>query len=123
MQYQDYLAALERLRRVASGELSHVVYPGANGPQDRVSDKLTVCDFEHDDTPATVEWLREVLGKPESTHRDVCQWPVGRDSVDIFASREFVSVRFACTYHLLENPTRGDVLRLLGVFNERKSTC
>ncbi len=113
MNHQDYLAALDRLRRVASGELIHVVYPGENGPQDRVSDKLTIYDFEHNDTPATVEWLASIGDKQVNS-----------------AGIVFVKLSEAITawdlqpgvmltiygLDVLTNPTRGEVRTLLRVF-------
>ena len=105
MNHQDYLAAVDRLRRVESGELSHVVYPGANGPQDKVSDKLTVYDFEHDETPADLDWLWEHCPAGWNAHRV-------ESGLEIF-------IRTATSFVALTNPTRGDVLTLLRVFGAK----
>lgn len=121
MNHTDYLTACERLRRVESGELIHVVYPGANGPQDRVSDKLTVYDAEHDDTPATVEWLREVLGPLKQIRAEYLSWNIGKPGDGLRLWWLFDSQSIAINSVVdIPNPTRGEVLRLLGVFRERK---
>ncbi len=59
MNYQDYLAALDRLRRVKTDEpLSEIYGKPLVCPEDIRADKALIYDAEHDDTPATVEWLR-----------------------------------------------------------------
>ncbi len=59
MSHQDYLAALDRLRRVKTDEpLSEIYGKPLVCPEDIRTDKATIYDAEHDPTPATAEWLR-----------------------------------------------------------------
>lgn len=107
MNHTDYLAALERLRRVASGEEICEVY----GPRRRdewLADKALVFDAEHDTQPATVEWLSCLPTVP---------FPV-KATISLEGMRiEFMPNGKEIE---IENPTRGDVLTLLRVFRERK---
>jgi hypothetical protein len=59
--HEQYLAAVERLRRVESGEDFHEVYPDLTATMG--GDKLSVYDALHDATPATVEWCRTLGGE------------------------------------------------------------
>lgn len=129
--HNDYLAACERLRLLdnprdddrAKEVYGKTCYLPSN-PAVR-ADKATVYDAEHDQTPATVEWLREVFGKPWYEGIDVTTWQHGGFHIEYHPGGV---VRITCGHKIalddnnfdITNPTRGDVLRLLGVFKERK---
>jgi len=108
--YQEYRAAVERLRRVASESASGVY---ADVFVD--SDKLTIYDAEHDQTPASVEWLEsiEIAFKLLPGFELKCAF-VG--SIEIW---DYESELLAKTigWHKV-NPTRGDVLTALRLFKK-----
>jgi hypothetical protein len=111
------------MSRVKSGESVFVVY--SNDSSLILFDKATTYDAEHDSEPATVEWLREVLGEPEVSSRcgDFLSWRNG-----IWRLYTNVGLRFEYGGELrasdvpmdftISNPTRGQVLKLLSVFGE-----
>lgn len=108
MRHEDYLAAVERLRRVASGDLANLVYLGPSGPQEKICDMLIIYDAEHDPTPASVEWLKGLSKMP--CHVEYAFRLSGTE----------IAFIAHCGDVKLTNPTRGDVLTLLRVFRERK---
>ncbi len=117
MNYQDYLAALDRLRRVKTDEpLSEIYGKPLVCPEDIRTDKATVYDAEHDDTPATVEWL-ESIG---FVHDGGRSWRLGSFRFEDTSIKWLMVRSFGDIVANKPNPTRGDVLRLLGVFSERK---
>lgn len=119
--HEQYLAAVERLRRVESGDDPKEVY--RLGPSMAMyeigHDKALVYDAEHDDTPATVEWLREVVGEPTAKFGHTEIWRLTA-SVEVRIEGSLIRFMANIVSELCRNPTRGDVLTLLRVFSERK---
>lgn len=125
MNYHDYKAAVERLRMIQYGHDPVSVY-GCDSENEANADKVFIYDAEHDQTPATVEWLREVGG----VERDAMGMHCGCDisirfgGVDYwFRDGRYMAASLACDWKSdlhLTNHTRGDVLRLLGVFAKKE---
>jgi hypothetical protein len=113
--YNDYRAAVERLRRVESGQYCRVVYEEDDFGEHY--DKLTVYDAEHDPTPATVEWLREV--GLEAIDEGLCAFGMLQVLIEDDGS-------YAMLYDgqesmvFKDNPTRGDVLTALRLFSKKE---
>lgn len=112
MDYATYQAARERLRRLSVGEKYQRVYPYGVTKSSESYDKQIVYDAEHDSEPATVEWLREI-GFIERSGR----FESGKIEIESTGFRLYLYP--GC----VNEPTCGDVLTLLRVFAERKSTC
>ncbi len=124
MNYQDYLAALDRLRRVKTDEpLSEIYGKPLVCPEDIRTDKATIYDAETRPDTATVEWCREI-GFTEGN--------VGKHRIEI--GRVYFVQRFTDNGWSLviedtdgeqvvisKRPTRGEVLTVLRLFNERKA--
>jgi len=108
--YNDYKAAVERLRKVATKESLLAVYGNCQNPYMEVRfDKATIYDAEHDQTPATVDWLR---GLP--SHLCYINISVRLDGIRIMISDN------ECGDIKLLNPTRGDVITALRLFGKRE---
>ena len=110
--YQEYRAAVERLRRVASESASGVY---ADVFVD--SDKLTIYDAEHDQTPASVEWLRDVLGEPNGEFGNMIIWRLSA-SVEIRVVGSLVRFMANIVSEMCRNPTRGDAMTALRLFKK-----
>lgn len=119
--YNDYKAAVERLRRVASGEDRCKVYE-SYGIYDAFGlgvghDKATIYDAEHDREPVTVEWLREVGFEERDGDGEL---KIG----EIMASFKHWGSGYWVLYKqnkfVFDNPTRGDVLTALRLFGKRE---
>lgn len=104
--HNDYLAALDRLRRVASGEKVNDVYGSECPYRDLGIDKAIVYDAEHDDTAASEQWLTECGLINEPAFKILCNGATGTIAI---CGVSFVKLL----------PTRGDVLRLLRVFGAK----
>jgi len=116
--YNDYKAAVDRLRRVDSGEYSCDIY--RRGPHESDClidrDKRIIYDAEHDSEPASVEWLREVLGEPVEECCDEIAYKQCTLWLDDDGSLQ--SIGFDCSTFC--NPTRGDVLTALRLFAKKE---
>ena len=110
MNYNDYKAAVDRLRRVASGEDWGEIY---SSPTDRSLDKLTIYDAEHDREPATVEWCKEI-GFEHYAGVECPTYQLGGLRVTDIEGEIFFCHGNAS--RLNNNPTRGDVLTALRLF-------
>jgi hypothetical protein len=116
--YKTYQAAVERLRD--SVENAYVDQHGNRFSCQSVIDKAIIYDALHDATPATVEWLREIAceskivsgtGWSRTVYYGASEKP--------FASVNDGVVSLVGLARPVNNPTRGQVLMLLSVFNER----
>jgi hypothetical protein len=118
MNYNDYRAAVERLLRVESGESVHEVY--AIRDNDYAAwklDKAIIYDAEHDQAPATVEWLREV-GFEHYAGVECPTYELGPLRATLISG-----VLVLChgnSFRLSDNPTRGDVLTALRLFSKKE---
>lgn len=119
--YNDYLAAVERLRQLDltdNDDKCKLIYGSTcylpTNPAVR-ADKVLIYDAEHDREPASVEWLEGIGGKRIDA--------VGNTLVKFC---EFITVwkvdsGLLLTMHgmeMLTNPTRGDVLTALRLFKK-----
>ncbi len=103
--HEQYLASLDRLRMLNSPSVDQRVKAIHCNADAVLADKSTVYDFEHDDTPTDLDWLWE-------------HCPAGWNAHRVESGLE-ISIRTATSFVALTNPTRGDVLRLLGVFGDK----
>lgn len=109
--YQEYRAAVERLRRVASESASGVY---ADVFVD--SDKLTIYDAEHDQTQATVEWLESIGFVWDKNDGAMYN---GEFAIDPTTRTKRFPIYFKNRF-LIDNPTRGDVLTALRLFSKKE---
>jgi len=118
--YNDYLAAVERLRQLDltdNDDKCKLIYGSTcylpTNPAVR-ADKVFIYDAEHDSEPASVEWLREVLGEPVEECCDEIAYKQCTLWLDDDGSLQ--SIGFDCSTFI--NPTRGDVLTALRLFKK-----
>ena len=115
--YNDYLAAVERLRLLDlpdNDDKCKLIYGSTcylpTNPAVR-ADKVLIYDAERDQTPASVEWLREVLG-PEPDVDEV--WLVNGRYVAWYGES------MALFLGDIKLTTRGDVLTALRLFAKKE---
>ena len=121
MNIADYKAARERMRRVDGGEDRLDVYGGIFASLG--GDKLIVYDCEHDATPATVEWLREVgFDREKRTGNLRCGKLYGVVRFTDHGLSLMVEDIDGEQVVITKSPTRGDVLTALRLFGKKGST-
>ena len=112
MNYNDYTAAVEWLRIMQESGPAKAYGLGPSMAAYEVGhDKVLIYDAERDQTPASVEWLREVLG-PEPDVDEV--WLVNGRYVAWYGES------MALFLGDIKLTTRGDVLTALRLFAKKE---
>lgn len=114
----DYRAAVERLRRVESGESVHEVYAiRDNGYAAWRLDKALIYDAEHDQTPLAVELIQAEMGQDCKKYRYGVRdyWFTGERMFSFADSRIFVHGVMICS-----NATLGDLRKLLQLIAKKE---
>lgn len=123
MNYNDYLAAVERLRQLDltdNDDKCKLIYGSTCYlPTNQAvrADKVFVYDAEHDREPASVEWMREVLGEPTAKFGHITIWRITA-SVEFRSEGSLIRFMANIVSEMYRNPTRGEVLTALRLFKK-----
>lgn len=117
--YQEYIAVLKRMKEIEAKGTAELFYYhcSTSGHSQACQDKATIYDSEHDQTSATVEWLREVLGEPTGELGHMMIWRLTA-SVEIRVEGSLIRFMASIVSEMCRNPTRGDVLTALRLFKK-----
>ena len=117
MNYHDYKAAVERLRRVTTNGSLLAMYGNCQNPYMEVKfDKATIYDADHDSEPATVEWLESIGFVWDKNDGAMYN---GEFAIDPTTRTKHFPIYFKNRF-VIDNPTRGDVLTALRLFDKKE---
>lgn len=117
--YQEYIAVLKRMKEIEAKGTAELFYYhcSTSGHSQACQDKATIYDSEHDQTPASVEWLKTL---PLEYFGEAAAWSFtsGLVCVGGLYLREPETFMNIGKQPLGRNPTRGDVLTALRLFKK-----